>query len=74
VHTSPGALAIPVAGLAALRGGVAWAAGQSDLQQTNALVWIMIAISAAGAIVTFAFLVYSLWKFRDPKVKDRRYG
>ncbi len=50
------------------------AAGDTNLQQTNALVWVMIALSAAGAIVTFAFLVYSLWRFRDPKVKGRRYG
>jgi hypothetical protein len=27
-----------------------------------------------GAIITFAFLVYALWKYRDPKVKNRRYG
>ena len=46
----------------------------SNLAQTNALVWVMIAISSAGAIVTFAFLVYAIWKFRDPKVKGRRYG
>jgi len=51
-----------------------WASGETNLQQTNSLVWVMIAISAAGAIVTFAFLVYSLWRFRDPKVKGRRYG
>lgn len=51
-----------------------WASGETDLQQTNALVWTMVAISAAGSIITFAFLVYSLWKFRDPKVKHRRYG
>jgi len=51
-----------------------WASGETNLEETNALVWIMVAISTAGAIVTFAFLVYSLWKFRDPKVKDRRYG
>ena len=65
---------MPAAGLATLRLAGVWAAGQTDLQQTNAVVWVMIAISAAGAIVTFAFLVYSLWKFRDPKVKNRRYG
>jgi len=34
----------------------------------------MVAISAGGAIITFAFLVYSLFRFRDPKVKNRRYG
>ena len=50
------------------------ASGQTDLQQTNALVWTMVAMAAVGAIITFAFLVYSLWKFRDPKVKNRRYG
>ena len=50
------------------------ATGETNLEQTNALVWVMVAISAAGAIVTFSFLVYSLWKFRDPKVKNRRYG
>jgi hypothetical protein len=48
--------------------------GQTNLQQTNSLVWTLVAISAAGAIVTFAFLVYALVKFRDPKVKGRRYG
>ena len=50
------------------------ASGETDLQQTNALVWIMVAISAAGSIITFSFLVYSLWKFRDPEVRNRRYG
>jgi len=51
-----------------------WASGETDLQQTNGLVWTMIAISAVGAIITFAFLTYALWKFRDPKVRRRRYG
>ncbi len=46
----------------------------TNLAETNALVWVMVGISAAGSIVTFAFLVYALWKFRDPKVKGRRYG
>ncbi len=62
-------LAVGLAPLGALVG-----TGSSNLDQTNALVWSMIAISAAGAIVTFAFLVYALWKYRDPKVKGRRYG
>jgi hypothetical protein len=34
----------------------------------------MLGISVAGAIVTFAFLVYAVWKFRDPKMKGRRHG
>lgn len=54
-------------------GGVI-ATGSTNLAQTNSLVWTLVAISAAGTIVTFAFLVYAIWKFRDPKVKGRRYG
>ena len=46
----------------------------SNLDKTSDLVWTMVAIGVAGSIVTFAFLVYSLWRFRDPKVKGRRYG
>jgi len=34
----------------------------------------MIAIGTAGAIVTFSFLVYAIMRFRDPRVKGRRYG
>ena len=48
--------------------------GETDLQQISPLMWIMVALSAAGAIITFAFLTYALWKYRDPKVKHRRYG
>jgi hypothetical protein len=47
---------------------------QSNLQETNALVWVMVGISVAGSIVTFAFLVYSVWKWRDPVANRRRYG
>jgi heme A synthase len=50
------------------------ASGSTNLELTNPLVWAMVAISVAGSIVTFAFLVYAIWKFRDPKVKHRRYG
>ncbi len=59
---------------AALPMGALLGSGSTNLDQTNALVWIMIAIAAAGAIVTFAFLAYAIWKFRDPKVKGRRHG
>jgi len=61
---------IPVA--VAAGGGIA--AAQSNLQLTEPLLWTMIGISTAGTVVTFAFLVYALWKFRDPSVKGRRYG
>lgn len=50
------------------------AASESNLQLTNPLVWALIGISAAGAIVTFAFLVYAITKFRDPATRKRRYG
>ena len=50
------------------------AGGETDLQQISPLVWVMLAISVAGASITFAFLVYALWKFRDPATKGRRYG
>ena len=46
----------------------------SNLQLTSPLVWVMVAIGAAGAIITFAFLVYAIVKFRDPATRRRRYG
>ena len=51
-----------------------WVSAETNLQETDPLLWIMIAIAAGGSIITFAFLVYALWKYRDPKVKNRRYG
>ncbi len=68
-------MALCVAGSAAAVGlPTLLGSGQTNLQQTNALVWVMVALSAVGAIITFAFLIYALWKYRDPKVKNRRYG
>jgi heme/copper-type cytochrome/quinol oxidase subunit 2 len=49
-------------------------AGSTDLQQTSPLVWVMIIISAAGAVVVYGFLAYALWKFQDPHTRGRRYG
>jgi len=67
---SPSAI-LPAAALAFPR----WlASAESNLQETNALLWVIIGIATAGSIVTFAFLVYTLWKFRDPNMRDRRYG
>lgn len=71
---APGAVLLVAVGSVLMGAARLWASGETDLQQTNSLVWIMIAISAAGAIITFSFLVYALWKYRDPKVKHRRYG
>jgi hypothetical protein len=54
---------------------LAWVgSGPTNLQETSALVWVMVGISVAGSIVTFAFLVYSVWKWRDPETNKRRYG
>jgi len=64
---------LPTAGGAAL-GLAGLLADSSDLQQISPLVWTMVAIGAAGAIVTFAFLVYAIVKFRDPATRRRRYG
>ena len=50
------------------------ASGPTDLQQTITLVWVMLGLSVAGSIITFGFLIYALWRFRDPRVKGRRYG
>ncbi len=48
--------------------------GQTNIQQTQGLLWLMIGVSVAGVIVTFAFLIYSVVKFRDPNNRRRRYG
>lgn len=50
------------------------AAASSDLQETSPLVWVLVAISVAGALITYAFLAYALWRYRDPHTRGRRYG
>lgn len=59
-------LAVPPAGLLA--------SGETPLQLTSPLVWVMLGLTVAGAIVTYAFLVYAVWRFRDPAMKGRRHG
>jgi hypothetical protein len=49
-------------------------AGETILQETTPLLWTLIAISFAGAIITFSIMIYALWKFRDPATRRRRYG
>lgn len=70
---STGELGAPLAALA-LAAAAPVLRGSSNLAETNGLIWVMIGVGTAGSIVTFAFLVYSIWRFRDPKVKGRRYG
>jgi len=61
-------------GSAALRAFAHVASGPSNLQETNGLVWVLLGISVAGAILTFGFLVYALWKWRDRETSRRPYG
>lgn len=49
-------------------------ADPTNLQQTTPILDVLFALSAGGAAITFGFLVYALWKFRDPATKRRRYG
>ncbi|MGA8303461.1 MAG: hypothetical protein WA691_09535 [Thermoplasmata archaeon] len=66
---SAGAVAIPTVALA---GRIA--TGETNLQLTEPLLWLVMGMCIAGAIVTYAFLVYAVWRFRDPNMKGRRYG
>lgn len=50
------------------------ATGETNLQLTEPILWVMLGICVAGAIITFAFLVYAVWKFRDPAMRGRRHG
>jgi amino acid transporter len=56
----------------ALVGGAA--AGPTDLEQISPLIWVVLAISVGAALVTYAFMAYAVYKFRDPATKGRRYG
>lgn len=59
----------------ALAGAVALPATSSSvLDQVDPVLWVMIAIGTAGAVITFAVLAYALVKFRDPATRRRRYG
>lgn len=54
--------------------GSAAATGTTDLQQISPLLWVILAISVGGALITFAILFYVLWRYQDPATKGRRYG
>ena len=47
---------------------------QTHLQQTTPVIWVLLAISIAGAAITWGVMVYILWRFRDPATRGRRYG
>ncbi len=61
--------AVAVAGTIA-----AHSAAATPLQQTLPLVWVLTGISVGGALITYAFLVYAIYRFRDPATRRRRYG
>jgi hypothetical protein len=48
--------------------------GETNLQETLPLVYVMLVLSVIGAAITWSVLAYALWKFRDPATKHRRYG
>jgi len=54
--------------------GLVATGGETDLQLTDPLLWVMLALTVAGALITYAFLVYSVWRFRDPTTRRRRHG
>jgi hypothetical protein len=64
----------PVPALGAVAAGGILASGETPLQLTEPLLWVMLALTVAGAIITYAFLVYAVWKFRDPATRGRRHG
>ncbi len=62
------------AGVTAIALGAAAFAAQTPIEQTMPLVWVITGIAAGGAVITFAFLFYSIWRYRDPATRRRRYG
>ncbi|MCI4370050.1 MAG: hypothetical protein L3J81_01825 [Thermoplasmata archaeon] len=73
----PRPLARALLGLGAAGAIAPWtgvAAETSNLAETTPLVWVLIGISVTGALITYAFLAYALWRYRDPHTKGRRYG
>jgi hypothetical protein len=67
-------LAVALAGGAALGTGTAAAGNHVIIDQVSPIIWVMIAISAGGAAITYGFLVYALWRFKDPSTRRRNYG
>ncbi len=76
VDTSPSSWsAAAVAPAVAVAGTIgAHSAAATPLQQTLPLVWVLTGISVGGALITYAFLVYAIYRFRDPATRRRRYG
>lgn len=48
--------------------------GATVLQEVTPLLWVLIGLSVGGAAITYGFLVYAIWRFRDPTTKRRNYG
>ncbi|MGI0070919.1 MAG: hypothetical protein ACRECT_02430 [Thermoplasmata archaeon] len=69
----PAGFVAPAAAPAVALAGLV-ASGETPLQLTEPVLWLMLALTVGGAIVTYAFLVYAVWRFRDPTMKGRRHG
>ncbi len=76
VHAPTPSWSLPAtASVAALAGTIgSRMAAQTPLQQTLPLVWVLSGISIGGALITYAFLAYAIYRFRDPATRRRRYG
>jgi len=70
----PTGLGARLAGAAGAAGLLPLHASQTPIQEISPLVWVMVAISAAGAFITYAIMAYAVWRFRDPSTKRRNYG
>ena len=46
----------------------------TNYDETMPIVWVLLAISIAGAAATFGMLIYAIVRFRDPTTRGRRYG
>lgn len=58
----------------ALVGAWSLAGATEDLAAISPLVWVMVAMSVGGAAITYGFLYYAIWRFKDPSTRRRNYG
>ena len=68
-----GSAAVAAFGAGLLSAGAHLSAA-TDLSQESQIIWVITGIAAGGTVITFAFLVYALLRFRDPSTKGKRYG
>ena len=76
MHSRRGARALVgiVSGIGVLGLAGTAAGGPTNLQETSPVVWVMVAISLGGALITYAFLAYAIYRYRDQATRKRPYG